>query len=376
MSQNIFQKLYHRDLEKVYKNFSSSGMEVILDNVIGDIPDLQTYFEDLRKNLSPDNRVLISYHNHIWEPVLNLASTLGLRKKVGVQNWLTDEDLLNILTLSGFEIITSYKRFFGITAITVAHPSSINHNPSIINHKYSVSIIIPARNEEGNIGKIIPSIPEFGKWQEIIFVEGNSTDRTWEEIQKEVKRTRLSPRLQRVKTFKQKLKGKADAVRLGFEKATGDIIMIYDADRTVPSSDLPKFYNVLARGLGEFANGSRLIYPMEDQAMQSLNKIGNQFFSFVFTKIFGQHFKDTLCGTKAIFRSDYLKMKTDYLKYLEIDPFGDFALIFSAIKHNLKVVEIPVRYKEREYGSTNIRRFYHGLLLFKLAWIALKEFKL
>ena len=377
MTQNVFQKAYHKDLKKVYKTFSASGGEIILDNVIGDIPDLQTYFEDLRKNISQATKVLISYHSPSWEPILNLASSLGLRKKVGIQNWITKEDLKNILYISGFEVVSSQSRFLGITEITIAKPQ-ITNNKLQTNYKsqYSVSIIVPARNEEGNIPKIAPSIPKFGKWQEIIFVEGNSTDNTWSAIQKEVKRAQPSPRLRRVKAFKQELKGKADAVRLGFEKAKGDILMIYDADRTVPASDLPKFYNALASGQGEFINGSRLVYPMEDQAMQSLNKIGNQFFGSVFTKIFGQRFKDTLCGTKAIYRRDFIKMKKDYLKYLEVDPFGDFALIFAAIKHNLKVVEIPVRYGQREYGETNIRRFYHGLLLFKLAWIALKKFKL
>ena len=381
MPQNIFQKAYHKDLEWVYKKFSASGGQIILDNVIGDIPDLQEYFENLAKEITPKTKILISYHNHIWEPVLNLASILGLRKRIGQQNWITKDDLENILEISGFEVVGHQSRFFGITMVTAAHP--IIHHPPITNHQYSVSIIVPARNEEGNIKNIIPSIPKFGKWQEIIFVEGNSTDQTWEEISKskfliskQTPITKLPKFKLTIRTFKQTGKGKADAVRVGFEKAKGEIIMIYDADRTVPSSDLPKFYNVLARGIGEFANGSRLVYPMEAQAMQGLNKIGNEFFSYIFTWIFGQHFKDTLCGTKAIFRSDFLKMKKDYLKYLEIDPFGDFALIFSAIKHNLKVVEIPVRYKEREYGSTNINRFYHGLLLFKLAWIALREFKL
>ncbi len=382
MSQNIFQKAYHRDLQKVYKSFSASGGQIILDNVIGEIPDLQKYFEDLRKNINSDTRILISYHNPLWEPILNLASSLGLRKKIKNQNWLDQDDLANILRLSGLEAVSTQKRFFGITVITVAKLQITNYPPTPrlrkgkqANNHYSVSIIVPARNEEGNIAKIIPSIPKFGKSQEFIFIEGNSTDQTWEKIQKEVERAQPSPRLRRVKAFKQKLKGKADAVRLGFEKAKGDIIMIYDADRTVPASDLPKFYDVLVSGLGDFANGSRLVYPMEGQAMQTLNRMGNQFFSVVFTKILGQHFKDTLCGTKAVWKKDFIKMKKDYLKYLKIDPFGDFALIFSSIRHNLKVVEVPIRYKEREYGSTNIRRFYHGLLLFKLAWIALREFK-
>lgn len=375
---NIFQKAYHKDLEKVYKNFSKSGGEIILDNIIGDIPDLQDYFEKAKLEITPKTKILISYHNSFWEPVLELTSLIGLRKKVGQQNWITTDDLKNILNISGYEIISSQKRYFGITTITVTRP--YNHRTKI-KKELSVSIIIPARNEEGNIGKIIPSIPKFGKSQEIIFIEGGSSDKTWQEIQTQItnnkKQTNYkNPKFKMtIKAFKQIGKGKADAVRLGFDKAKGDVLMIYDADRTVPASDLPKFYNVLVGGIGEFANGSRLVYPMEAQAMQRLNKIGNEFFSYVFTKIFGQHFKDTLCGTKALFRKDFLKMKKDYLNYLKIDPFGDFALIFASIRHNLKVVEIPVRYKEREYGTTNIKRFYHGALLFKLAWIALKEFK-
>lgn len=364
MSRNIFQKLYHIDLKRAYKKFNG----VILDNVIGDIPDLQTYFEAMRKSFTPQLRVLISYHNPVWEPVLTLASKLGLRKKVGVQNWLDEKDLKNILNLSGFETISTQKRFFGITTITIAKIQKTKYK--ISNTKYNVSIIIPARNEAGNIPKIIPSIPKFGKRQEIIFVEGNSDDNTWEKIKEQTLLHQSFGKSRRVTALKQRGRGKADAVKLGLSKANGDILMIYDADRTVDAKDLQKFYNVLATGLGEFANGSRLVYPMEEDAMQTLNKIANQIFSLLFTWILGQRFKDTLCGTKAFFKKDYLKFK-----HTKTDPFGDFDIIFGAIRNNLKVVEIPVRYKERVYGSTNINRFRHGLLLTKMAFIAFKEFK-
>jgi hypothetical protein len=357
MTTNIFQKLYHKDLRKVYGKFHG----VILDNIIGDIPDLQNYFEELRRYLTPQTRLLISYHNSVLEPIFTLASKIGLRRKDGIQNWLNEDDLKNILNLSGFETISSQKRFFGITTITIARP--IYPLPAK-NRPFSVSIIIPARNEAENIPKIIPAIPKFGKSQEIIFVEGNSTDDTWIRVKNEERKRK------NVKTFKQKGKGKADAVKLGLSKAKGDILMIYDADRTVDTKDLKKFYNVLATGLGEFANGSRLVYPMEKDAMQTLNKFGNQIFSWLFTWILGQHFKDTLCGTKAFFRKDYLKFK-----HTKTDPFGDFDLIFGAIRKNLKVVEIPVKYRERVYGSTNINRFWHGLLLAKMAWLAFLEFK-
>ncbi len=363
---NIFQKLYHKDLQKTYRGFTASDGDVVLDNVIGDIPDLQTYFENLRENVLPDSKILISYHNPSWEPVLTLASKLGLRRNVGIQNWLDLNDLKNILNLSGFEVIRSQKRFFGITTITIVRP--INYQPSTITHQYSVSIVIPARNEEGNIPKILPSIPKFGKSQEIIFVEGHSKDNTWGKIQKTA--SKKYPKNISVIGLKQTGRGKADATWLGLSKATGDILMIYDADRTVDAKDLPKFYNVLAKGIGEFANGSRMVYPMEQDAMQALNKIGNQMFSRLFTWILGQHFKDTLCGTKAFFRKDFQKFRRS-----KTDPFGDFDLIFGAVRNSLKVIEIPVRYKERVYGSTNINRFRHGLLLAKMAILAFKEFR-
>lgn len=362
MSIKIFRNLYHRDLEKAYGGFGG----IILDNVIGEIPDLQTYFEGIRKEISPNTKILISYHNPSWEPILTLASWLGLRKRVGVQNWVDQTDIKNLLNLAGFDVIKSKTRFFGITTITVAKPKE--KIPSI-KKQYPVSIIVPARNEEGNIAGIIPSIPKFGSSQEIIFVEGHSKDKTWEKINTQERQRK------NVVAFKQSGKGKSDAVQLGISKASGDIIMIYDADRTVDAKDLPKFYNVLASGLADFANGSRLVYPMERDAMQGLNKMGNKIFGSLFTNILGQRFKDTLCGTKAFFRRDFVKHRRDYERYLKSDPFGDFALIFTAIKHKMKVIEIPVRYKERVYGSTNINRFYHGLLLAKMTIFAFLEFK-
>lgn len=360
MIKEKLRRYYRRDLQKVYKRFNG----VILDNVIGDIPDLQTYFESLRKNINPQTRILISYHNHLWEPVLTLASKIGLRRKTGLQNWLDEEDLKNILDLSGFETISTQKRFFGITTVTIA---KVKREIEGGNNKHSVSIIVPARNEEGNIPKIVPSIPKFGKSQEIIFVEGNSTDNTWKEI---VKATNKKSAYVKLSKIKQKGIGKADAVKLGLSMASGEILIIYDADRTVDAKDLKKFYRVLATGMGEFANGSRLVYPMEKDAMQTLNKFGNQIFSWLFTWILGQRFKDTLCGTKAFWKKDYMKFK-----FSKQDPFGDFNLIFGAVKNNLKVVEIPVRYKERVYGSTNISRFKHGLLLLKITWIAFRKFR-
>lgn len=373
MKIDLFQKLYHRDLDKAYKDFSSSGGKIILDNTVGDIPDLQTYFENIRKEIGLNDRILISYHNPLWESILTLASKLRLRKRVGIQNWLDQGDLKNILELSGFEVIDSYKRFFGITTITIAEIRK--EELEIRKQEYSVSIVIPARNEKGNIAKIIPSIPHFGKWQETIFVEGHSKDRTWEEINKQISKS--TNKQIKIKAYKQSGKGKLDAVKLGFDKAKGDMLMIYDADCTVEANDLTKFYNALASHPKAFINGSRMIYPMEQESMRFLNRIANKSFSYIFTWVLGQRFKDTLCGTKVLFKEDYLYMKKHNKKYFEMDPFGDFALIFGAIKNNLKVIEIPVRYKKRVYGSTNIvNRFRNGFILLKMVLVAFREFKI
>jgi hypothetical protein len=361
MSRNIFQKLYHKDLEKAYTSFDG----IVLDNLISEAQDIQLYLERLRKH-NPHRKILLSYHNHFWEPLLILASVLGLRRKTRSQNWVDQKDVENLLMLSGYKVLSTEKRFFSLTNITTAMPNSNTLNKI---KKYSVSIIVPARNEKGNIAKIIPSIPKFGIWQEIIFIEGNSLDNTWEKVKAEAEKRK------RVIALKQTNTGKADAVQLGFSRAKGDILIIYDADRTVDARDLKKFYMVLATKQARFANGSRLVYPMEQDAMRTLNKIGNKLFGLLFSWILGTRFKDTLCGTKALFRKDYLKYINDYNAYLKKDPFGDFALIFTAIKNKLKVVEIPVRYKERVYGTTNIRRFSNGLQLLKMTAIAFLEFK-
>lgn len=372
-------KYYLQYIDNLIKQFTGSAHNyIVLNNTLTDLTDIQAHLEKIRQMMSFQKRLLIIYHNHSWEPFLKMVR-LFTQPSVKERNWLDDNDVQNLLNLAGFEVITKQKRVLFPVFIPllsdllnkiVAHFPIVNLlcltnfivARKVDNNKkqYSVSIIVPARNEAGNIKYIPKSIPKFGKFQEIIFVEGNSSDETWKAINK----------LKNVKIFKQKGRGKADAVRLGFSKAKGDILMIYDADRTVDAKDLKKFYLALSTGKGEFINGSRLIYPMEKDAMRILNKIGNKFFSILFTWILGQRFKDTLCGTKAFFRKDYLNFR----KFSD-DPFGDFELIFGAIKNNLKVIEIPVRYKDRVYGATNINRFKHGLLLLKMTWIAFRLFK-
>ena len=396
---------YHRDLDKLFSFLIPHGCKaliidtkfthikrsydyIVLKNIVGDVEDVRELFDKVHKISHQKSRIIVTYYNHLWYPLLKLASIFGWRQIRHEQNWLDDLDLINLLDLADFELITHQRKLLipiYIPIISAFINSWIAPLP-IINSlclttyliarpkpkkrkEYSVSIIIPARNEEGNIPHLIDIIPSFGKWQEFIFVEGHSSDDTWNEINKIVKKTKNSY------IYKQKGFGKANAVRLGFSKAKGEILMIFDADLTVDPKELKQFYEVMANGKAEFTNGSRLVYPMEKEAMRTLNKLGNKIFSILFTWILGQRFKDTLCGTKALFRNDYQNIEKNRKFFGEFDPFGDFDLIFGAVKQNLKIREIPVRYKQRKYGYSNISRFKNCIQLFQMTLYAFRIFK-
>jgi len=234
-----------------------------------------------------------------------------------------------------------------------------------------VSVVIAARNESGNIKAIFERTPQMGRETEIVFVEGHSKDDTYAAIEREIAAHPSTPSL----LLKQPGIGKADAIRAGFEKATGDILMILDADLTVPPEDLPRFYEALVSGKGEFINGVRLVYPMEKEAMQTLNFFGNKFFSVAFSWLLGQSIKDTLCGTKVLYKSDYELIAANRSYFGDFDPFGDYDLIFGAAKLNLKIIDLPIRYRERTYGSTNISRWKHGVLLLRMVAFAARRIK-
>jgi len=238
-------------------------------------------------------------------------------------------------------------------------------------HQYAVSVIVPCRNERGNIEPAIQRLPAFGRRQEIIFVEGHSTDGTRDEITRVIQAYPFRD----IRLLIQPGKGKADAVRTGFAHATGDVLMILDADLTAPPEDLPKFYEAIATRKGEFINGCRLVYPMEHEAMRALNLLGNKFFGLAFSWLLNQRIKDTLCGTKVLFRDDYRRIEQNRGYFGEFDPFGDFDLLFGASKLNLRIIEVPIRYRQRSYGETNIRRFAHGWLLLKMTVYAFFKLK-
>lgn len=369
---------------------------IILSNLIGYVDDVEAVLKQLHKVCHPQTKIIITYYNYLWEPLLKLGETLGIKTKTPVQNWLTFADINNLLYVSGFDVYRNSKRmifpiyipllsnflnkylaklpffrFFSLNYFTFAKPLPVSKEEEYT-EKYSVSVVIPARNESGNIENAILSLPKFGKHIEIIFVEGNSTDDTWSKI-KEIQQKYSATH--DIKIAQQESKGKADAVRKGYSIATGDILMILDADLTVPPEDLPKFYDAIASGKGDFINGSRLVYQMDKEAMRFLNLLGNRFFSWAFTWLLEQRFKDTLCGTKVIFRTDYYKLVKNKKYFGDFDPFGDFDLIFGAHKLNLKIIEIPIRYRERTYGTTNISRFKHGLILLRMCAFAARKIK-
>jgi SAM-dependent methyltransferase len=365
---------------------------IILSDLINELWDVQRVLELVARCSVPSTRVVINTYSRLWEIPRRLAEKLGLAKPQLSQNWLTKEDLQNLLYLAGFEIIRVSSEilwplrtpgwdvlcnrylvklglfsWMGITNVLVARP-----RPQPCNDPEPVvSVIVPARNEAGNIRRIFDETPQLGAGTELIFVEGHSRDHTYEAIEQEIK---LRPS-GRTKLFRQTGRGKGDAVRLGFAKASGEVLMILDADLTVPAEDLARFYEAWRSGNGEFINGVRTVYPMQDRAMRFFNLLGNKFFSLAFTWLFGQSVKDTLCGTKVLSKRHYNMIADNRSYFGDFDPFGDFDLLFGAAKYSFKIIDLPVRYRERTYGSTNIQRWTHGWLLLRMVLLAMSRMK-
>ncbi len=358
---------------------------VVIIETIGHVDDIQQAFRQLHKVCHARTRIIIVYFNYLWVPLIKASEALRFRMPQALQHWLPLEDIENLLYLEDFDVIRKtyrtllpfyiplvsafFNRFLAnmpfiwklaLTEIIIAKPSRLRKPPEDV----TCSIVVPCRNEKGNIEPAVKRIPKLGRHTEIIFVEGGSSDGTLEEC----RRVREKYKQLDIKVLKQDGRGKGDAVRKGFAAAQNDVLMILDADLTVPPEDLPKFFHAISHGKGEFINGSRLVYQMEREAMRFLNLIANKFFSRAFTYLFEQRIRDTLCGTKVLWRDDYEKISKGRSYFGHIDPFGDFDLLFGAVKLSLKIIEIPIRYRERAYGTTNISRFRHGLLLFKMVW--------
>ena len=368
---------------------------VILSDLVNDLWDVERALERLRTVTTPRSRVILNFYSRLWEAPLDATRALGLARPLLEQNWLTVHDVKNLLELSDFEVTRTWDEILvpvplgglerpanrylariwpldiaALTHFVVARPSPRAHAADAITQPL-VSVIVPARNEAGNIPAIFARTPRMGRGTELVFVEGHSSDDTFGAVEAEIARHPEQP----AQLFRQTGKGKGDAVRLGFEKASGDVLMILDADLTVAPEDLPRFFDALQSGKGEFINGVRLVYPMQQQAMRFLNLLGNKFFSLAFSWLLGQSVKDTLCGTKVLWARDYQRIADQRAYFGDFDPFGDFDLLFGAARLNLKIVDLPIRYRERTYGTTNIQRWRHGWLLLKMVAFAARRIK-
>ncbi|CCD95131.1 conserved hypothetical protein [Bradyrhizobium sp. ORS 375] len=364
---------------------------ILVLDTIGSLDDCQQFIEQLHPLCTRETRLVIGYFSHLWYPLLKAAEAIGLRMPQPEQNVLSPADLRNLAVLADFDPVKSEQRVLsplrlagigrfanrflsvlpGLRALSLRHYLVARSMRCVGDDVRSATVVIPARNERGNIEPAVQRIAEFCRDIEIIFIEGHSKDGTYEEME----RVRAAYPDHDIKLMRQPGKGKADAVFTAFDAARGDVLMILDADLTMPPEQLPKFFEALRTGKGEFINGSRLVYPMDEGAMRFLNLIANKTFSYLFSWLLNQRYTDTLCGTKVLRRSDYVRLKAGKAYFGDFDPFGDFDLIFGASKLNLKTIDLPIRYAARSYGETQISRFRHGWMLLKMVVFAFFKIK-
>ncbi len=361
---------------------------------IGDTVDVQRAFQNLHPGCERATRLLVYTYNQLWEPLVGLMAWLGLKPPMEEQSWLSEEDLKGLLHLAGFEWLKTHRavifpknipllsfllnRVIGVlplvnrlsfATVLVARPVGFGRPAG----ELSVSVVIPCKNERGNIQPAVERMPQLGRHTEIIFCDDKSTDGTREEIE----------RLQGLHPGRdiRLVHGpgicKARNVYAGFAAARGDILMILDADLTVMPEELPYFLEVIAANRAEFVNGSRMVYPVPKEAMKLANVIGNRFFSLAFTFLLGERVGDTLCGTKVIWREDWQRIQPLIDTWGKEDRWGDYELLFGASKLNLRIFDLPVHYQERVHGTTKMtKRFKNGVIMLQFCWAGFKKLKM
>ena len=364
---------------------------IVIVDTLGFVDDVQALLETLHPLCTRETRLVVAYYSHLWQPSLRLAEATSLRMRQPAPNVMSPADLRGIAELAGFDPVKSEIRLLSpfrllglgrflnrfVSPLPAIRHLSLRHYMVARSERHvddglkSATVVVPARNERGNVEPAVLRLPAFCDDIEIIFIEGHSKDGTYEEME----RVKAAYPDRDIKLMRQPGKGKADAVFTAFDAARGDVLMILDADLTMPPEQLPKFWAAIRSGRGEFVNGSRLVYPMEDEAMRFLNLIANKAFALIFSWLLNQRITDTLCGTKVLRRTDYERLKRGRAYFGDFDPFGDFDLIFGASKLNLKMVDVPIRYANRTYGETQISRFRHGFMLLRMVLFAFKKIK-
>lgn len=384
-SHLTFLKLNTEDLQ------INEKFDYILITSLEDIIDIKPVLDNLIKCCHTHTRIIILNYSYLWNSLVKIAETLKLKIPQNLHNWFSKEDINNILILSGFEKLVNRNiilfpfwipgvsyvlnrfiarlpifRNFTLLRITIARLVTNN-----LSHP-SVSIVIPCKNEEGNVEDAVKRIPQMGSHTEIIFCDDKSTDGTAEKVKKLIDEYPEK----NIKLLSGPGICKSENVWTGFDAAKGDILMILDADLTVIPEELPYFYEAISKNYGEFINGSRLVYSMHDEAMRFFNVFGNKFFSIFFSYILDTNIKDTLCGTKVLWNKDYQRIKRIRGSWGVQDKWGDYELIFGAAKFNLKLIDLPVHYYERVYGETKMKgRLKNGWIMLKMSWFALLKFK-
>jgi hypothetical protein len=359
--------------------------DYVLLNNVNHITDVLLAFRGIANTCEAHTRLVIYTHNHLWRPLLRVGEWVGLRMPSLEQNWLSEADLKGLLTLAGFDWVRTYRTIMcpvripilskvfndflcrmpgfqrlSMISILVARPRPTARRPEDV----SVSIIVPCKDEEENVAAAVERIPDMGKSTEILFCDDKSTDGT----RKEVERMKREHPRRNIRLIDGPGINKAMNVWAGFDAAEGDVLMILDADLTVMPEELPYFFDAIVSGTGEFINGVRLVYPIQKRAMRTFNLLGNKAFSAVFSLLLGQRVKDTLCGTKVLWRSDWSRIKPQIGSWGTTDRWGDFELLFGASKLNLRIVDLPVHYQERIFGATKmVRVFNNGINMLRMS---------
>jgi hypothetical protein len=348
--------------------------------------DIWEMLESLKGKSRKGTYVIISFINPVWEPVIKIANALGVRVKDKAHNHISRHLIRDMLEFNDFSVLLEgqrmlvpkrvpvVSRFFNAYACNVPVLRRLCLVQYMVarydgsrekKRNLSCSVIIPCFNEEGNIRSAIGRVPKMGRFTEVVVVDDGSKDGTAQAVRSVMRKKRHV----KLVTYEGN-RGKGYAVKHGFEKATGDVLMILDADMTVPPEELPRFFLLLEEGKGQFINGTRMIYPMEEQAMKGLHVIGNYVFGKIFSWLLGRRISDTLCGTKVLMRKDYEKIEMGKCKW------GDFDLLFGAAKLRLSIVEVPVHYMKRVAGESKMKTWKHGFVLLKMCFRGFVELKL